>query len=145
MLNFPEIHDGLYFLSFTILSIFEVCYVCERHDVRSSSFTKAGGFTKLISDARVKNSAQKRRVKQFDTCITFCKSRPLSETYENRPKVSFSHTHILTKIVKYLKDKNNQKSPPCISWKITFFLMWVNFTYYLFARYELKQKGMPQN
>ena len=36
---------------------------------------------------------QKQHLERLDTCITFCKTARLSETYETRPKVSSTRVH----------------------------------------------------
>ena len=44
----------------------------------------------MILDTRVKNSAQKQCVKQFDTCITFCDNRHPSVTNKKLTTVSYA-------------------------------------------------------
>ena len=75
----------------------------------------------MILDARVKNSAQRRRVRQFDTCITFCDDRPLSVTDKKLTIVSSAHGQKSTD-VQFLKDWNNQRTRYGVLRKLRVFL-----------------------
>ena len=72
-----------------------------------------GDFTNEITCACQKLGA-KAAPQTFDTHMTFCKARPLSETNENSQGCLSTHA-LTSQIVKHCKDTNYRKSARRIS------------------------------